>query len=463
MSIAPAAVARSNRFRTALVLVLAAGALAALVFLSPRKHTTHAPPRPNGPASPYLSARLDSSHILRGTTETYLAIAMAAPEGKVTKRPPTSVAIVLDRSGSMLGQPWDEAKEAAMVLIDKLGENDELAVISYSTISELVVPLAPATADNRRAAKAAIAALLADGGTNISGGLSMGADELARAHTPLRRMVLISDGQANEGIYDRNGLVQLAGQRAASGISITSVGVGLDFNEDVMASIAVAGRGNYHFVEHTADLAAMFVAELGSLGETVLTHANLRIEPADGVELLGAIGYETSRDGNALVVPVADLRRGEHAKVVVRIRATTGSEAVKELATVTWRFDELGKGDRTETAIARAEVTTDASIVAQARDKDTVRLVEEARTAMALEEATTYYHDGRAAEAQQVLRLRRAEAAAVAGELGDATLSQDIEAVTVRAGQGFATAPPAAYEGKKAAKGSRADAYDLAR
>jgi Ca-activated chloride channel family protein len=234
MPIAPASVARSNRLRTAIALVTAVAVLAAIVFLTPRRAA--AIRRAAGPSSPYLSARLDSSHILRGTTETYLAIALAAPESKVTTRPPTSVAIVLDRSGSMLGQPWQDAQAAAMVLIDKLGPDDELAIVSYSTVAELVLPLGPATVDNRRRAKAAIAALIADGGTNISGGLSLGADELGRARATLRRMVLISDGQANEGIYDRNGLVRLAGQRAASGISITSVGVGLDFNEDTMAA-----------------------------------------------------------------------------------------------------------------------------------------------------------------------------------------------------------------------------------
>jgi Ca-activated chloride channel family protein len=122
-----------------------------------------------------------------------------------------------------------------------------------------------------------------------------------------------------------------------------------------MAAIAVAGRGNYHFVENAADLGAMFIAELGSLGETVLTHANLRVEPADGVELLDVIGYELDRDGSAIEIPVADLRRGEHTKVVLRIRATVRSETVKELATVTWRFDELGHGARVHTAVARAE------------------------------------------------------------------------------------------------------------
>jgi Ca-activated chloride channel family protein len=462
MSTAPAAsIARTHRRRTAIALAAAFAALAAIFFLTPRRARVKLSAVQT---SPYLSARLDSSHILRGTNETYLAIAIAAPDGHVTTRPPTSVAIVLDRSGSMLGQPWNDAVASAMVLVDKLGPDDELAIVAYSTNADVIVPLGPASRDQRARAKDAIDALVADGGTNISGGLTLGADELARAHTPLRRMVLISDGQANEGIYDRAGLVRLASTRAANGISITSVGVGLDFNEETMAGIAVAGRGNYHFVENAADLGSMFVAELGSLGETVLTHAGLRIEPSSGVEILDVIGYEMSRDGAAVVVPVADLRRGERTKVVLRIRATVGNERVKELAHVTWTFDELGKGARTETAVARAEVTTDSAVVASTRDKDTVRLVEEARTARALEDATAAYHDGKTERAQQILRVRAAEAAQAAAAIDDETLGRDLGAFTTNAEHGFAAAPSAgAAEGRRAIKGGRADAYQLAR
>ncbi len=456
------AVARSARFRTAIALLSAVALLAAIVLLTPRRVAERSGAGPVR-TSPYLSARLDSSHILRGTTETYLAIALSAPDQRIKHRPPTSVAIVLDRSGSMLGKPWEDAQRAAIELIDKLGADDELAIIAYSTAADVVVPLGPATADARDAARAAVARLLADGGTNISGGMTLAADELGRARTRLRRMVLISDGQANEGIYDRHGLVRLATQRAAEGISITSVGVGLDFNEDVMAGIAVAGRGNYHFVEDAAELGSMFVAELGSLGETILTHANLRVVPAAGVELLGAIGYETQHDGNALLVPVADLRRGERAKVVLHIRVTARTETVKELATVTWTFDHLGKGHESHVATARAEVTDDPTVAQRSLDKDTVRLVEEARTARALEQASSAYSNGKLDEARQILRVRAAEAAAIGSAAGDDALLRDLTDTTVRAEAGFAAAPaPAATEGRRATKGTRADAYQLA-
>jgi hypothetical protein len=149
---------------------------------------------------------------------------------------------------------------------------------------------------------------------------------------------------------------------------------------------------------------------------------------------------------------------------VLRIRATVGSERVKELASVTWTFEELGQGARTHTAVARAEVTGDASIVASSRDKETVRRVEEARTARALEDASAAYHDGKLDQAQQILRVRAAEASALAGEMDDDGLGRDIGEITGRVERGFAAAPSAgAAEGRKAMKSGRADAYSLAR
>ncbi|HVK78287.1 MAG TPA: VWA domain-containing protein [Kofleriaceae bacterium] len=457
MSSAPVSTARSHRRRTAAALVSAAATLAAVAFLTPRKA-----PRRVGPTSAVLSARLDSSHVLRGTTETYLAVSLTAPDGRVTQRPPASVAIVLDVSGSMINQPLEDAKAAAVTLIDQLGPADELAIVTFSTGSEVVFPLTAATEDARARAKARVAGLYAEGGTNIPAGLVDGADQLEASHAALRRVVLISDGKVET--HDRPRVVPLASRRAAAGLSITAVGVGIDFDEELMAEIAVAGRGNYHFVEHARDLGAMFVSELGSLGETVLTRASLRVEPAAGVDLVDVIGYRFERDGRAVVVPVADQRRGERTKVVLRVRVTAGDEAVKELAEVRWTFDELGKGPRSATTIARAEVTADETTIARGRDQDTVRMIEKARTARALEEASAAYAGGRYDAAEAILRVRAAEAAAVAGGLGDDGLRQEIQDVTGRARRDFAAAPAAAApEGRRAVKGHRADAYLLAR
>ena len=98
----------------------------------------------------------------------------------------------------------------------------------------------------------------------------------------IRRIVLISDGQANHGLYDRDELAQLAGETAARGVSISTVGVGLDFDEQTMLRLAEVGRGNYYFVEDTGALAAMFDRELSGLAETVAPTCGSRWRPGPG-------------------------------------------------------------------------------------------------------------------------------------------------------------------------------------
>jgi Ca-activated chloride channel family protein len=154
------------------------------------------------------------------------------PAIKSTVRPPLSLAIVIDRSGSMEGEPLANAKAAAAKLVEQLDEADAFTVVTYSSGDETVVPMTRATDSNKALARDAIARIWDDGNTCISCGIGRGANELGT--TPirggLRRMVLISDGQANTGLYDRDELAQLATETAARGISISTVGVGLDFD-----------------------------------------------------------------------------------------------------------------------------------------------------------------------------------------------------------------------------------------
>lgn len=465
MTTVPAAPLRRQRLRTALALATAAGALAAAAFFTPRPHRPTPLVHPPSTGSSALSAALVSSHVLTGTSETYLAVSLTAPSTAASVRSPASVAIVFDRSTSMKDEPIAQAKAAAIALVDRLGPDDEIALISYSTHATVDLPLIAADERGRARAKAAIASLEALGATNISEGLSLGADELIRAHTPLRRVVLISDGTANEGIYQRSGLVELAARRAAKGVSITAVGVGLEFNEQTMTGISAAGRGSYYFVEDTAKLSEMFVAELDSLGQTAITDGSLRITPAPGVQIIDVLGYpsELAADGT-WIVPIADLRQNQRTKVILRVVTSFARPDDVELATVQWSFRELGGSGRTLTATARATVTPDERAVQAGRDRDTVRLVEEARTAIAIDQAAAAYADGEYDKAGDILDQRNADVSAMARELGDRGLADSIERATGAAKRGFAQAPAAsAPEGQRALKGSRASAYSLAR
>jgi Ca-activated chloride channel family protein len=447
------------RRRTSAILFLAAGVAAGAALLTPRG----APPADPPPSSSLLSARATSTHVLRGTSETHIAVTVRAPElAEARERPPVSLSIVIDRSGSMEGKPLADAKAAARHLVERLGPRDRVAIVTYSTGAELIVPLSAAGAAGRAHALQMIDGIDSNGGTNISQGIELGTEALAPAGDGLRRLVLISDGQANEGLVEPERLAELAAATAAGGTAITSVGVGLDFDERTMSAIAIAGRGRYHFVEDTGQIAALFERELGDLAMTVASDAELVVTAAPGVEVLDAFGYHPYRSRGATVVPLADLRSGEVRKVVLRVRVTTSGAGRMDLATMmlAWRPRDQARAVVASAQVAVA-ITDDTGAVLANRDREIVRQVEAVETAAAVEAAADAYERGDHGAAGMILELRAAAATQTSLEMGDDDLAREVQAATGKAKGTLARPAADESERKRALKSNRADAYHL--
>jgi Mg-chelatase subunit ChlD len=338
-------VAIASRARALPTLAAAGAALIAAAALMPRPAAPEAGcpvgVREHADDGMRLAARWQ-----RHDTGEHVVVEIAAPEAGSPVRPPLSVAIVIDRSKSMSGEPIEHAKAAAARLVSRLDAGDAVTVIAYSDDHTTVVPMLPASAVHKELALRAIAELEIDNGTCISCGLSRAAEWLGR--TPIeggiRRMVLISDGYANLGLRDPGDLVQLAGDAAARGISITAVGVGLDFDEQTMMRIAEVGRGNYHYVADAARLDAALAREVASLGETVATDVRLTVQAAPGVEIVPVLGRAVTYAGDAVSIPIADLRAGETRRVVLQVIGAP--LACGLVASLSWRraIDGAGRG-----------------------------------------------------------------------------------------------------------------------
>jgi Ca-activated chloride channel family protein len=410
-----------------------------------------------------LSAKLASRVLLADQRDQDIAVTITMPDLRRHMRPPLSLAIVIDRSGSMEGEPLANAKSAAAKLVDALAPTDAFTVITYSNGAETVFQTSRASDDNKRAAEQAIDEIASDGGTCISCGITSGATELARsplAGMGVARMVLISDGQANAGIYDRDELAQLATETAAKGVSISTVGVGLDFDELTMTRLADVGHGHYYFVEDTANLAQMFRTELDGMTETVAADVRLIVRGVN-TNLVEAYGYPiTQRGREDIVIPVADLRAGETRKVVIRSHVSLQDMrlgAPYEMAqfTLEWRSVADGRAHTANTNLV-ASFSDQAADVAATIDRAAVTAIETARTARVLEDAAHVYETQGAAAAQQVLEVRQRQVED--NKYIDAPALEAMGKATSTASGNFAKAPPA-----KAMKATRSDAYDLAR
>lgn len=438
-------VALASRARTAVAITAAGTAVIAGLLLRQRTASCALPDE----TSDILTAQLTSQKVIAGDQD--IAVTIRMPKAELA-RPPLSLVVVLDRSGSMHGEPMENAKRAASTLVEGLSADDAFALVTFSDNDQLILSMGRATAAHKRDAADAIDRIYDDGGTCTSCGINRGAAELERSPIQggVERMVLISDGQANEGVWDRDELVELAQATAARGISITTVGVGLDFDEQTMIRLGEVGRGNYYFVQDTANLGAMFAHELSDLGATVATDVHLVVEP-HAADLAWAYGYPMTRAGTTIQIPIADLRAGEVRKVVLHGRVAGPDVARFEL---TWRTPGSDRSLHTTATSLTTQLTRDPAVVAATRNADAMAAIEEARTARVLEDATKAYEQYGAESAKRLIerQLVRARANVPAEKL------ERIERAANDAVQSFDQAPA-----EQAKKATRTGAYLLAR
>jgi Ca-activated chloride channel family protein len=236
-------------------------------------------------------------------------------------RVPTDLVVILDRSGSMAGEKIENARAAIRELVSRLGPEDRFALVTYSNGASLTIAPAAAGDGARAAWLETVAGLGVDGGTNLSSGLDLGLDTLERIRSAGRasRAILISDGLANQGDPSPQGLTRRASRAARGEYTLTTVGVGADFNEVVMTALADAGTGNYYYLRSPQNLGSVFAAEFDSARTTVASGLEVRIDPGDGVTVLDAAGYPLERSGGEIVFRPGSLYAGQERRIWVTL------------------------------------------------------------------------------------------------------------------------------------------------
>lgn len=305
----------------------------------------------DGPVT--FHGELDRAAVLAGQEGVVgLELIIAAPgEARPeVRRRPTDLVIVLDRSGSMSGEKMEHALASVRQLVSQLGAADRFALVTYADGAAVTIPLAAATAEARQEWSAAIAGVVADGGTNISRGLDLAADLIDRARQPGRvpHAILISDGLANQGDPSHAGLVRRARRAAGGEYMLSAVGVGADFNEDLMTALADAGTGNYYYLRDSHELASVFARELDSARTTVASALAVHVEPGPGVYVLDAAGYPLEEDAAGVLFRPGSLFAGQERRIWVTLGVAARPAGSHELGRFSLRYGE-GEARRTLT------------------------------------------------------------------------------------------------------------------
>ena len=243
---------------------------------------------------------------------------------ETVKRPPVNLAIVLDRSGSMSGQKLEKAKEAAIEALRRLGQQDLFSVIIYDHNVQTIVPAQ--SARNAEWIESRIQGIRAGGNTALFGGVSQGAAEVRKNLNGryVNRIILLSDGLANVGPSSPEDLGRLGAALIKEDISVTTVGVGTDYNEDLMTRLSQSSDGNTYFVESSRDLPRIFAAELGDVLNVVAKNVNVIIECPNHIKPLKIIGRQGRIRGKIVELSLNQLYGGQEKYVLVEVAVPPG-------------------------------------------------------------------------------------------------------------------------------------------
>jgi Ca-activated chloride channel family protein len=359
----------------------------------------------------------------------------AEPETDKSPLRPIDFALVLDVSGSMADDnKIGLMRKACLDLGSKLGPRDRVAIVSFSTTSQVLFPLQsldPANGPTGRAAyESAIEGLIARGGTNISAGLELGAAALRSAAAQgARRILLLTDGRPNMGDATPEGLRRVCERYQDQGISVTTVGLGLDYNGKLLSSMAESGGGSYHYVDTPDRIAGIYEAELRSLRSLVARNVKLVIRTTGPCRLESVVEWRAeTASGGETTIALGDLDAGRSTKVVsalgVAIKECEGewsSDRSTALVSILVRGEDARTGKVFETApLTLGAVLTASSAEARAsRVEDATKDVENAQVSGLIERARERSEQGDVTGAKVALEELRRKRAAVSYEAAD--------------------------------------------
>lgn len=317
----------------------------------------------------WLGAAPSSKYVLAGSNDEFIGVWVDVPEGKPQGHIPMSLTLTIDTSGSMAGEKIRHARQAARALVQNLEDGDLITVHVFSDRARELIAPTVISSRSRHAALSTISELSADGATNMFHALNLAHNRAiaAPASHPVRRIVMISDGRATAGPTDVNSLSAVAQRGNQHGVQVTSLGVGLDYDEETLNALAVKSSGRLYHLNDPREMTGIVKSELALLQQTMATGATLEVNAAQGVELRGASGVNAHWGASRSIrIPLGAMFSGQRREILVAYRITSDAvEGTQPIASARLVYNDPNDGglQRVQESIVRAEFTTDPALV----------------------------------------------------------------------------------------------------
>jgi Ca-activated chloride channel family protein len=338
-----------------------------------------------------------------------LLVSFKAEAPAAAARRSLNLGLVIDRSGSMAGAPLKHALQASRKLVERMGPEDWLSIVTYDDSVSTV--LAPVRVTDKAAIGAVLSKVHAGGCTNLSGGWLKGVEHVNahKASERINRVLLLTDGQANEGITQPETLIATAREKSAAGVITTTLGFGANFNEDLLIGMANAGEGHFYYIQSPTDAEGVFGIEMEGLGSLIAQNLEVTLKPAPTVKVASVLNrYRFESRGQEVAVGLGDVYSSEERQLAAELSVEAGAAAGPvTLATLVYRAQAVVDGAIREISgevpivVNLASASESAAVSA---DKNVLAQTNRLRIARVKDQAVEFADKGDLTTASQRLR-----------------------------------------------------------
>jgi len=376
-----------------------------------------------------LDLRLGNPEIPTNGGLVWLQIGLQAKSGsEQTVRTPLNLALVLDASGSMdAPDKMPFLKQSLMVFLGSLRPEDRVALVAYNEEPYLLWPSNPV--GDGSWIRTTVESLVPWGSTNLHAGLVLGLAEVDRNFDVRRnnRVILLTDGIANRGVTDPERIARDAMAYSQRGIYLSTIGLGIDFNDHLLTTLAQQGRGAYHFVDSAQEMDKIFREEVEGLVEQAATGVRVAVRALAGARLVSVTGYEGVPPDSGAEIQLQDMGSGNSQVLMVRLQVDPDRPGSHPLAEVTLSYlDAFAQRARqsSATVTARAVDGTGYDPLADIEVRRNATIVRSAEALIAID---GLFNQGRYMEAWQLAYEMEQELRSVAALAGDQRLVEDAD------------------------------------